>query len=83
MGEYEINHTKKWTGTRQRDDLKTCPFCGTQAVQQVRIDDPDVQYRIGCKNPFCSVELNTAPYAVLFDAEYMWQQRRAETPFRA
>lgn len=71
---------QKWTGTKQRDDLKRCPFCATKAVQQVRLADntTNVQYRIGCGNPHCLVEPNTPPSAGLKDAEWMWQDRVAE-----
>lgn len=67
----------KWTGTRQRDDLRTCPFCDTAAVQQVRLADntTNVHYRIGCGNPFCSVEPNTPPSASLLSAEQAWNER--------
>jgi hypothetical protein len=66
-----------WAGTRQRNDLKTCPYCDTKAVEQVRLanNETDVQYRIGCGNSFCGVEPNTPPYAALKDAESAWQER--------
>ena len=69
---------EKWTGTKQRDDLKSCPFCGTKAVQQVRLanSDTDMQWRIGCGNPFCGVEPNTPPYASLRNAEQVWEYRQ-------
>lgn len=72
----------KWTGTKQRDDLKSCPFCGTACVQQVRMsDDRDdvLSYRIGCGNPFCLVEPNTQPSTTLRGAEEMWQERLGAT----
>lgn len=67
----------KWAGTKQRDDLKRCPWCGTQAVQQVRLADneTDMQFRIGCGNSFCAVAPNTQPFAALEDAECAWQER--------
>jgi hypothetical protein len=67
----------KWFGTKQRDDLRGCPFCGTAAVQQARLasSDTEMQFRIGCGNPFCEVEPNTPPRAVLRDAESAWQDR--------
>jgi hypothetical protein len=70
---------QKWTGTKQRDDLKRCPFCDTRAVQQVRLADNDtgMQWRIGCGNSFCLVEPNTPPYAALTNAEHAWQDRPA------
>jgi hypothetical protein len=70
----------KWAGTKQRDDLKTCPFCGTQAVQQVRLSgvgDTDMEWRVGCGNSFCTVEPNTPPSASLTNAEQAWQERDA------
>ncbi len=69
--------SNKWHGTKQRDDLKTCPFCGTKAVQQVRLADSDTEmnWRVGCGNAFCAVEPNTPPYAALADAEGAWQGR--------
>lgn len=68
---------QKWTGTKQRDDLKTCPFCDTAAVQQVCLADNDTNmlWRIGCGNPFCLVEPNTPPNAGLRNAEHAWQDR--------
>jgi hypothetical protein len=68
---------QKWTGTKQRNDLKRCPFCDTQAVQQVRLadSDTDMQFRIGCGNVCCFVCPNTPPFAALKDAEWAWQER--------
>lgn len=69
--------TKSWTGTKQRNDLKTCPFCNSKAVQQVRLadSDTDMQFRIGCGNMFCFVEPNTPPSASLSNAEHDWEER--------
>jgi hypothetical protein len=68
---------EKWTGTKERRDLKTCPFCDTIPVQQVRLaeSDTNMQFRIGCGNPFCFVEPNTPPSAALSNAETAWQDR--------
>lgn len=73
-----------WTGTKQRDDLKPCPFCGTKAVQQVKLanSDTDVNYRIGCGNSFCNVEPNTPPHAALHNAEIAWESREEHAPER-
>jgi hypothetical protein len=73
---------QKWTGTKQRNDLKRCPFCDTQAVQQVRLadSDTDMQFRIGCGNVCCFVCPNTPPFAALKDAEWAWQERVEERP---
>lgn len=67
----------KWTGTKHRNDLKACPFCGDKAVQQVRLaeNDTNMQFRIGCGNVFCSVEPNTPPNAYLDAAEWAWEGR--------
>lgn len=67
----------EWSGTKQRDDLKDCPFCGTRPVQQVRLatSETGVAYRIGCGNSFCGVEPNTPPCAALQNAEDAWQWR--------
>lgn len=72
---------QKWTGTRQRDDLLPCPFCGTASVQQVRLADSvtEMQYRIGCGNPFCAVEPNTPAHPDLRNAELAWQGRDCPT----
>lgn len=66
-----------WTGTKQRNELKPCPWCGTRAVQQVRLADSetDMQFRIGCGNSFCEMEPNTQAYAALTNAEWAWQDR--------
>lgn len=73
-----------WTGTKQRDDLKTCPWCKTAAVQQVRLADnaTNMHFRIGCGNSFCAVEPNTPPFATLTDAEWAWQDREDEAASR-
>lgn len=85
MREHKINpryagpsrNRVEWVGTKQRDDLKTCPFCGTKALQQVRLADSktDTQYRIICGNAFCLVDVKTPPLAALKDAELAWQDR--------
>ena len=74
------NAKPKWTGTKQRNDLKRCPFCQTHAVQQVRLadSDTDMQFRIGCGNGFCGVEPNTPAFAALSDAEWAWNDREPE-----
>jgi hypothetical protein len=69
---------EKWAGTKQRDDLKTCPFCDTKAVQQVRLSDvskTQMQFRIGCGNPCCFIYPTSQPFTVLRDAEWAWQER--------
>jgi hypothetical protein len=70
--------TLDWSGTKQRDDLKRCPWCQTAAVQQVRLANSatEMQFRIGCGNPFCGVEPNTPPHAALGGAEHAWQERQ-------
>jgi hypothetical protein len=77
-----MSQRMNWTGTKQRDDLKACPFCGTKAVQQVRLadSDTDMQWRIGCGNVACLVEPNTPPYADLKGAEWAWQDRPSPPP---
>lgn len=67
----------KWAGTQQRNDLRKCPFCGTAAVQQVRLaeSDTDMQYRIACGNPFCEAEPATPPRPMLVAAECIWNER--------
>ena len=66
-----------WTGTQTRHDLRKCPFCGTTAVQQVRLADSDtnVQYRVACGNPFCEAEPATPPRPALVSAECIWNER--------
>jgi hypothetical protein len=63
--------------TEQRDDLKSCPFCGTKAIQQVRITDNSTvtQWRIQCGNPFCETVCQTIVCTAKSDAERFWQQR--------
>jgi len=67
----------KWAGTRQRDDLKTCPFCGTKAIHQIRLadSDTDMQHRILCGNPFCYMEVRTPPCASEHYAVDLWEER--------
>ncbi len=69
----------KWT-SRQRDDLKTCPFCDTKALEQARVADvpAGTQWRIQCGNPFCLLECRTIVFAALKDAEGVWQERAPE-----
>lgn len=65
-----------WT-TRQRDDLKTCPFCGTKAIEQGRMAESDTatQWRIQCGNPFCEALCQTKVFASISAAERVWQER--------
>ena len=65
-----------WT-SKQRDDLKPCPFCGTAAIEQGREADNGLglQWRINCGNPFCELECRTIICAALSDAEEFWQTR--------
>jgi hypothetical protein len=67
----------KWAKTTQRDDLKRCPFCGTAAIEQMRLanSDTDMQFRILCGNPFCRVDCMTPVHAAKRDAEEAWQDR--------
>lgn len=67
----------EWAKTIQRDDLKCCPFCGTRAIEQMRLanSDTDMQYRISCGNPFCAVECRTGVHAGKQNAEQAWQER--------
>ncbi len=72
----------KWAKTIQRDDLKTCPFCGTRAIQQMRLSatsDTDMHHRISCGNPFCAVDVATPIMASAENAAKAWQDRQ-ETP---
>jgi len=68
----------EWT-TKQRDDLTTCPFCATAAIEQGRMAESDTttQWRIQCGNPFCEVVCQTRIFAALSDAERAWQERYA------
>lgn len=79
--EWTLTTHEKWSGSRQRDDLKGCPFCGTAALQQVRLADnaTNMQYRILCGNPFCHLECDTGPCASLHNAEERWEERAPET----
>ncbi len=67
--------------TKQRGDLKTCPFCGTAAIEQGREAESDtgMQWRIQCGNPFCELVCQTHVFAALPDAERAWQEREAIT----
>lgn len=67
---------EKWS-TQQRNDLATCPFCGTAAIEQGRMAESDTatQWRIQCGNPFCEVVCQTYVFAALSDAERAWQDR--------
>jgi hypothetical protein len=72
--------TTKWGETRQRDDLKTCPFCGTKAIQQGRLADnsTEQQWRVLCGNPFCTLDCATHVFAAITDAESAWECRVGE-----
>jgi hypothetical protein len=65
-----------WT-TQQRDDLKSCPFCGTSAIEQARLADnlTATQWRIQCGNPFCECICQSNICASLPDTERAWQER--------
>ena len=62
----------KWAYTKQRDELKPCPFCATAAIEQGKLADnsTDMHFRISCGNPFCSLDCATHTFAALKDAEY-------------
>ncbi len=63
--------------TQQRDDLDTCPFCDTAAIEQGRMAESDTatQWRIQCGNPFCAMECRTNICASIEDAARIWQER--------
>ncbi len=75
-----MTDTSKWGETRQRDDLKPCPFCGTKAIQQGRLADNSTQqqWRIQCGNPFCTVQCVTNVCASITNAEDFWQERLSD-----
>jgi len=66
-----------WT-TRQRSDLKPCPFCGTAAIEQGKMAESDTatHWRIQCGNPFCEMECRTNIQASISSAERIWQERQ-------
>lgn len=72
----EKSMTEPWS-TLQRDDLKTCPFCGTKAIEQARMAESDTstQWRIQCGNPFCPTVCRTCICASISSAEQIWQER--------
>ncbi len=72
-----MSHPKKWAHTKQRNDLKVCPFCGTKAIEQARLADntTDMHWRISCGNPFCELDCATKIFAAKADAERVWQER--------
>jgi hypothetical protein len=67
-----------WAKTVQRDDLLPCPFCGTKAIEQMRLANnaTNMVFRISCGNPFCSVDCATPLHAGKHDAEEAWQDRK-------
>jgi hypothetical protein len=67
----------KWASSKQRDELKRCPFCDTIAIEQARLADnsTDMHWRISCGNPFCSMECRTIIFSSKRDAEEAWQER--------
>ncbi len=70
----------EWAKTIQRNDLKRCPFCGTHAIEQMKLSlasETDMQFRINCGNPFCAVECRTPTMASKENAEHAWQDRTA------
>ncbi len=66
-----------WAKTTQRNDLKTCPFCDTPPIEQIKLADSDtnMNYRIACGNPHCFVDVATPVFAALPNAEWAWQDR--------
>lgn len=65
-----------WT-SRQRNDLKPCPFCGSQAMERARLYDNATAtiWVIQCSNPFCMLICKTTECASLTNAEDLWQER--------
>lgn len=66
-----------WKTIVQRDDLKTCPFCNTRAIQQ--LNAAKTLHRISCGNPFCEMDCRTQPFAELAAAEAAWQERLGDS----
>lgn len=66
-----------WAYTKQRDELKPCPFCGTKAIEQGKLADntTDMHFRISCGNPFCALDCATHVFADLGNAADAWQAR--------
>jgi hypothetical protein len=69
----------EWAHTRQRNDLKICPFCGTAAIEQARLADNTtmMHWRISCGNPFCNLQCATNVCADKLNAEHFWEERAA------
>lgn len=77
MGGKTQDPQTKWSAV-QRDDLKTCPFCGTKAIEQARLSSVSstaTQWQIQCGNPFCDVVCRTQVFASRSQAEGVWQSR--------
>jgi len=70
----------EWAYTKQRSELKRCPFCATSAIEQGKLADnsTDMHFRISCGNPFCTVDCATHVFASLDDATNAWQERRPD-----
>lgn len=62
--------------TRQRDDLKGCPFCGTKAIEQAVPYASGTLWRIMCGNPFCELDCATKPTNSLTQSEQVWEDRQ-------
>lgn len=60
-----------WKTIHQRDDLPTCPFCNTKALEQHR----NKYVRIICGNPFCEMVCHTQPVASTGTADEIWKER--------
>lgn len=68
---------KLWAKTTQRNDLKSCPFCFTTAIHQMRLADnqTDMHHQIQCGNPFCDMVCKTNICASEHDAVSAWENR--------
>ena len=60
-------------------ELKTCPFCGGEAViyERRKLDGSDAffKYSIGCGSKYCEMRPQTGFWKHKSEAEFSWNKR--------
>lgn len=62
------------------ENLKSCPFCGSDAHLQTVFIYGRKGYRVFCENQQCPIGPTTATFMKLDDAERAWNGRAENEP---